>query len=136
MIDNDIDVSDINNVELPEGDGNGGGIITWLIAILASLGFGFWIGNKNKKKEVAAAYKKAYKDAANIFEKKYKLQHDAFVNKELDWKSHEEEYLQLIADYESYIDELESEEDSEENDGKISFFKAKLEELEELEESC
>ena len=134
MNDNDIDVPNMNDIE--PGDGNNGSIIAYIFAGIVLFLSGLFIGNKGKKKAVNAAYKKGYKDASDIFEKKFKNQHDAFIKKELDWKNHEEEYRRLLADYESYIDELESEEDSEENDGKICFFKAKLEELEGLDESC
>lgn len=136
MLNNDINESDMDNIELQEGDGNHGNSIACILGFIGTFVFGFFIGNMGKKKAVSAAYKKGYNDASVIFEKKFKIQHDAFVKKELDLKEHEEEYLQLIAEYESYIEELELEDAREENNGKISFFKVKLEEIKELEESC
>lgn len=131
MTDNNIDIPDMNNIEPPEGNSNGNiiGIIVGVI-VTGVLSVGSYFLGKNK------GYKKGFADASAIFEKKYKQLHDAFVNRELEWKQHEEEYRQLISDYESTIDELEAESESKENAGKIKFFEEKLEELRNLEESC
>lgn len=133
MNDNNIDTNNMDSIDSSEG--NGSLLFEIIISALTALGLGFLLGSAGKKKAVDKAYKRGYSDAADIFEKKFKLLHESFVNQEKSWKENEEEYLKLIADYEDYIEELESENADKENAGKIAFFENKLAELRELEES-
>ena len=134
MSDNNVDMYNSNN-EVDDINDNGFSFWGWLLGLAGAGVLGFLCGNAGKKKAVDKAYKRGYNDAAEIFEKKYKLQHEAFVNQEKKWKEHEDEYLQLISDYEEYIEELQSEDEKKENLGKIEFFEDKLAELRKLEES-
>lgn len=134
MSDN-IDKSDVNNGKQQVDDKNGGIIIKFFLFLVGII-LGTIFGNAGKKKAVDAAYERGYKDASNIYKKKFKKQHDAFIKQEKNWKEHEEEYRQLIADYEEYIEKLESDMGDEKTVGKIKFFEDKLEELQNLEKSC
>ena len=129
MNENNLDIPEVNDIEQPEDKG-WIKIIKPIIVPLGTFVVGWLCGRKGKKD----AYKKGWSDASTIYEKKFKALHDSVIKEKKNWKKREEECRALIADYESYIEELEREEETEENKAKISFFRGKRDELKKLEE--
>ncbi|MGN8654463.1 hypothetical protein ACTNEQ_06450 [Blautia obeum] len=78
---------------------------------LAGAGVGFGAGvvlmQADKKNAEDKAYKKGYTDASEIYEKKFRLQTEAFLKKEKSYKKNKEELDKLILEYEEVIEQLE-----------------------------
>ena len=106
------------------------------LAFVVTFFTGLFIGKHGKKKAVDEAYEKGMADAAEVFEKKFRLQHEAFTKKEKKWEEHEAEYQSLLDAYENRVAELELENDKPDVEGQIFYFKKKIEELESIKESC
>ena len=58
------------------------------------------------KKKVDQAYQKGYEDASKIYEEKLKDQTQKFLSQKIILKDEIEEYQELIAEYDKYIDGL------------------------------
>lgn len=72
-----------------------------------SAGIGLAIGKADKKKAVEESFKKGFATASEIYEKKFRLQTEAFLEKEKSYQNDKKEYDKLIKEYEKEITKLE-----------------------------
>lgn len=72
------------------------------------IGVGVAISQPGKKKAEEEGYKKGYIAASAIYEKKFRLQTEAFLAKEKSYEHNKREYDKLIKEYEKEIIKLEN----------------------------
>ena len=73
---------------------------------VGGIGAGIVISQGDKKKAIEKAYKKGYADAAEIYDKKFRVQTEAFLTKEKSYECNKKEYDNLIIEYEKEIERL------------------------------
>ncbi|MDO4453962.1 MAG: hypothetical protein Q4B90_05645 [Eubacteriales bacterium] len=72
------------------------------------VGLGVAFSQPGKKKAEEKGYKKGFSDASEIYEKKFRLQTEAFLEKEKSYENNKKEYDKLIREYEKEIVKLEN----------------------------
>lgn len=72
------------------------------------IGVGVAISQPGKKKAEEEGYKKGYIAASAVYEKKFRLQTEAFLAKEKSYEHNKREYDKLIKEYEKEIIKLEN----------------------------
>ena len=72
------------------------------------IGIGVALSQPGKKKAEENGYKKGFSDASKIYEKKFRLQTEAFLEREKSYENNKKEYDKLIEEYEKEIIKLEN----------------------------
>lgn len=71
-------------------------------------GIGLVVGKADKKNAMEKSFKNGVSAASEIYEKKFRLQTDAFLKKEKSYENNKKEYDKLIKEYEKEIIKLEN----------------------------
>ena len=79
-----------------------------ILTVAGGIGIGVAISRPGKRKAEEKGYRKGYIDASAIYEKKFRLQTEAFLAKEKSYEKNKKEYDKLIKEYENEIIKLEN----------------------------